>query len=496
MSCIEKSTHGMSNRLEHRRRVSDHKDDRSRPIYHPKITSISTAAIVYTATFFFGVACGYLTLDALGRVLSDNDAGASFPRLSVADVSGTSTSEAPKRKWVSLNLRNNEDESGQRRGRCLISCRGTDGVGHQMEAKLSCLGAAAFHPEDLAYVHVPMNHSDHGTDAVNIEMFFNVAGAVGSGALGDGAEAFDQGTMRTVPREPLPWVGQCDNPSWFDEGKVLEECAREKAANPGEKRAVFTADNCWDFFWCRLASHPVESSKAWYGRVFPAIREAYYVSPKPEGPFSGNADSGIGTTLTVAVHVRRGDSGERKVLAEFYISVVDELWRAAMRMGARPQIVVHTDGVVEEVTVELALDKIAALDGIDVVVYGRDSRVDLTTVVHHLVEADILVASMSSLSHAAGLLRDANSGRMPVIHPLTRERPGMVALGWTMINTVMRNAELEDDGKSRMVSYVLVRPETPGKGVSIDTDQWKRLDENFWDNLVRGALKGKNTNTT
>lgn len=96
--------------------------------------------------------------------------------------------------------------------KCLISRRGNDGIGHQMEAKLSCIGAAAMFPGSVAYVHRPLEsdrwtRSAEGggggrtnrTAANDLEGLFGIPGALA--ALG--GLAYDDWTMETVRREPL-----------------------------------------------------------------------------------------------------------------------------------------------------------------------------------------------------------------------------------------------------------------------------------------------------
>jgi hypothetical protein len=53
----------------------------------------------------------------------------------------------------------------------LISSRGTDSVGHQLEAKISCIATvtatAATLKDELEYVHIPMySDTEHGVQSI------------------------------------------------------------------------------------------------------------------------------------------------------------------------------------------------------------------------------------------------------------------------------------------------------------------------------------------
>ena len=52
------------------------------------------------------------------------------------------------------------------RNECLISSFGTDGIGHQMEAKLTCIATAAA-LDGVAYVHYPL-HAGHGVTKISM----------------------------------------------------------------------------------------------------------------------------------------------------------------------------------------------------------------------------------------------------------------------------------------------------------------------------------------
>jgi hypothetical protein len=74
--------------------------------------------------------------------------------------------------------------------RCLLSCSGRDGIGHQIEAKLSCIAVAI--QLGFEYINFPIVQTEHNTNANHLDTFFN---------LGYCFRKFDPTTMKTAQRK-------------------------------------------------------------------------------------------------------------------------------------------------------------------------------------------------------------------------------------------------------------------------------------------------------
>ena len=191
-------------------------------------------------------------------------------------------SHAPKEDAVELN-----DFS-----RCMISSQGVDGIGHQTEAKFSCIASAIF--LNMTYIHIPFNKSvGHGIKEKELLRLEDFLG------LSNFFPVFNSENMTIGPREPLPDVYKCQERNWF-ENSIHKDCTSDTT--------VYTGDNCWDHFWCHITDHIDE----WNHQVKPLLRRAYFSSPKPILPEFDVAD------INIAVHVRRGDSP-----VEFWIPLQD-----------------------------------------------------------------------------------------------------------------------------------------------------------------------------
>ena len=106
------------------------------------------------------------------------------------------------------------------RRQCLISARGSDGIGHQLEAKISCIAtAAALADLGVQYVHFPLANAEHGVKSHELAVIEDIFNLTRFGSL-------DPATLQVAKREPLPWVGHCDERSWFDDikNKTCSKC--------------------------------------------------------------------------------------------------------------------------------------------------------------------------------------------------------------------------------------------------------------------------------
>ena len=220
--------------------------------------------------------------------------------------------------------------------RCLISTQSFDGLGHQLHARLSCIAstASARLRGQVAYVRMPMSKVEHMPNSEAAPLLARLAG------IEVDQHAFDSLSMATVSRDVRTRV--------FGEPQCLVRGERNKsmlwriAEVNGEAecvpRVVYTADSCFDFFYCL----PADEMEAAWARVLPAIRTAYtrafpspaqlytnatfassrgtlarHWSPPPSPPPASLARSSSSAThskwqlprqYTIAVHIRRGDS--------------------------------------------------------------------------------------------------------------------------------------------------------------------------------------------
>jgi len=76
--------------------------------------------------------------------------------------------------------------------RCMISSQGGDGMGHQLESKLSCIAVARF--LGMEYIHNPLLGNAHGLNSTKMEDFLN---------LGMPYRHFNRSTKRKEPRQTI-----------------------------------------------------------------------------------------------------------------------------------------------------------------------------------------------------------------------------------------------------------------------------------------------------
>lgn len=297
---------------------------------------------------------------------------------------------------------------------CLISSRGSDGVGHQLEAKLSCIATAAA-LDDLQYVHSPMASAEHATNPFDFEDFlglqksFRDLEAVHDAVLVDGNPLIRE-------RMPLPRVGRCRDASWFNADRRIPQC---RNATPG---TVFLADNCWDFFYCSLKR----------GENVTEIQKALDVLSKG---YATRHHPGF-SRLTAVVHIRRADSQNRQSSDTFYTRLIQELVDAD---DQNLQVIVHTDE--QNPSRERLLPQLDKK--YEVTIRGRAAP--LQEVFNDMAHADILVASKSSLSNSAGML--GRQGR-PVLSPFDKTRQGLSNLkGWRVLRESGSGFEMFNDWK-------------------------------------------------
>jgi hypothetical protein len=338
---------------------------------------------------------------------STTDSPSSSPTL--ASNATLSSSSSPL-KQVEVNSKE-VTKSG-----CHISSYGKDGVGHQMEAKISCLVTAS--ALNWTYVHQPMREAEHGTDSVAMENLFGVSQAL---PFLPNAVLYDNSTMRLTDRKQR---GRCKKNTWFD--TFNQTSCDEDATNKDSKVAipVYSSDNCWDYFWCNLDSFPSQ----WWETMLPALRDSFL-----RGLSGHKSTDNHDGKLLVVMHMRMGDARKRKADKEWCKLVLRNLLDAASLNDEQVQVNVHSDATHKVVNDMLELDDIPMKDS--VTIYARDDKnASLEGVLYDMMTADILVSSDSSLSHVPAILRTREQGG--VIHPDVTNRSRMVSLGWNMLRKI------------------------------------------------------------
>lgn len=189
-------------------------------------------------------------------------------------------------------------------GSCLITASGTDGVGHRMEAAITCIAVAA--EQNMTYVHTPLVAIEHGEHAAVMERFFGfskhyptvgelgltintIIGATSSTIISPNTTGTDTAARAraalVVARKPLPRIGSCRESRWYGTG--AKACRRDRSST------VHTADNCFDQFWCETR----KSAELWE-TVRKDIRAAYDAgTDHPSTGFSLNE-------INIVVHIR------------------------------------------------------------------------------------------------------------------------------------------------------------------------------------------------
>ena len=270
---------------------------------------------------------------------------------------------------------------------CFISCGGRDGLGHQMEAKLSCLATAM--ALNMTYVHQPFKRIQHLNGVVDISQLEHLLG------MSDFIQLLQQsnknfklqyavGTLynstvhEIVQRQPLPRIGLCKHNSWFhtylDEKDLYHQkkkkhtkqiCTIHKVKgnnNDGKKLPVYGADNCWDFLYCHNKLVP---TKFW-DTVLPALRTIFITnyqqqqseeaSTQLDLPSSTASSSSTPTSnelesiIRVVVHVRLGDANKRKTTGSWAKKILDQLALQQMSLSEETIVADETTATAATIT--------------------------------------------------------------------------------------------------------------------------------------------------
>lgn len=275
----------------------------------------------------------------------------------------------------------------------MISSNGASDMGHQLEAKLTCIAVARF--LGMEYIHHPMWNIAHGHNLKKMEVFLN---------LGMLHRHFNRSTMRTKSRQTT-WVGRCNQKGWLRRVEMNET----KCLQDG--RSVYTSDNCWDRFYC----HGLQESGYWY-KLVPEVQAAYYAIRKPDlNWLEGFPADLVESTRKdgfwrVALHVHRRSSDGVEMSLPFFVHSMELLRKQFTRGsgGRRPLFRVQTDD--ESLQVLNSAKAPAGFDRPDVIIDAmKDANFELAF--HRMVAADALIMSRSALSMAAAFI-----GNQSIVH--------------------------------------------------------------------------------
>jgi len=336
---------------------------------------------------------------------------------------------------------NNWQSKIQESHECYISCSGADGVGHQMESKISCLATAT--ALNITYVHQPMHNADHGEAADAMDKLFGMTQAM---SQFPNAVLYDRTTHQILPRKYHEW---CTNSQRHD--NIVN---------------VLSSDNCWEYFWGEMET----IMPFWKNHVVPVLRKSFlseaYNSTALKVQKGRNA-------LHVTAHVRRGDAGERMADLMWYQHVILSIVEAARTMSriSRVVVTIHTDA--SSISLEKKITSVleAYNTFVKVFIFGKgDTGATIAQAMFDMVTADIFVASASSLSYTAALLRSK-----PVLHPEeTDMRAKMSHLGWYVV------------GSGRNMTTLNVCAEVPPADPRKSCEDWFDADMEWWDHLMPG----------
>lgn len=275
--------------------------------------------------------------------------------------------------------------------RCMISCRGDDGLGHQIEAKLTCVAVA--HMLGLEYIHMPFSaRTEHINYAEEMEKLFN---------LGYCYRKYDDTKMENTMRLPLPDIGHC-----YQRGGWLEKASQSKSAvcaPEDDPKIVYIADNCWDVFWCPHQDDKLY--KAWY-EVLPRLQRVFTSLSRNNTKFDP-------AVVNIAVHIRGGDAKNRIIGLSsrvtpltYYINIMKVLRSKFQALDRKIMFWVHTDEIEEAENIKNTL----AHEQFSMEFYTGSTS--LYFAMNQMLHSDILVVAKSSLSYSMAMI-----GNMTAIVP-------------------------------------------------------------------------------
>ena len=294
-------------------------------------------------------------------------------------------------------------------GVCQLSSASSDGFGHQLDAKLSCIAVA--HRVGMKYVHTPFRGSAHGEDLALLEVHVGLNRSFWPKPAGLRWNSRQRAAPSWWPA-PYGRRGACSGKPYLYSWLLLMDLARHNASAHRPAlcctSVVYTNDNCWDYFNC----HP-----HWPGLwndVKPRVQRAYFSTPKPDPEWLHGFElqqpnvrqrvQALGSTVRVVVHARFDDVGHNRLPPNWYANTITQALDS-VAAGRRQHAVVRiqTNGKPRDIEPILSL-----LDGATLarVVVDWAANTSLSLAFHRMVISDVLIMSRSSLSNAAALLSD------------------------------------------------------------------------------------------
>jgi hypothetical protein len=270
-------------------------------------------------------------------------------------------------------------------GKCLVSQIGYDGFGHQMNGKLSMIALVGRYPEVFTYVNHRFDGVDHSPkhgheldEFVGLEGIFAEVEDVQ--AKFGRVEWLSSNLLDLVPKM-LDGSFSCQNGT------------------------IYHTDNAWAFTWGNSGALQemnifVERSATMY-----KVRRAYRASAKPPLGF-------VPARPNVVMHSRLGDAAATRGLPDSYFDEAIAFYRNYFRSRGdinEPLFIIETDDR-NWPYIETAKGR----HGANNIMLGSDGSADFLTAFHRMVMADGFVASFSSFSIAAAVMRDQN---VPMIIP-------------------------------------------------------------------------------
>eukprot|EP01041_Mallomonas_annulata_P000478 gene478-891_t len=187
---------------------------------------------------------------------------------------------------------------------CLITQYSSDGFGHQVEGKLSCLLADYMHPT-LRYVHVPFDQMQHTPELIDAaESFMNI----GYGCQNEKDIQLHINKNITNSNYNHNYKSNSDivkgkeytrlavNTSW-----IVYMAQQTVTCSP---HILYAMDNCWELVYRRPYASDIDKYRTY-------LRERYFLGAKPDTGFDSNRKN-------VVVHIRRGDARARYMPLEYY----------------------------------------------------------------------------------------------------------------------------------------------------------------------------------
>mmetsp|Transcript_4686 Transcript_4686/g.4819 ORF Transcript_4686/g.4819 Transcript_4686/m.4819 type:complete len:306 (+) Transcript_4686:9-926(+) len=252
---------------------------------------------------------------------------------------------------------------------CLISQYSSDGYGHQLEGKMSCLMADYMHPR-LRYIHIPFDQMQHTPDLIEkAENFSNIG---------------DNSTHESILKQFNPNIHRKTvDPPW------LRTIAFEN--NSCLSNTIYVMDNCWEMLYKPPYSMMID-------QVRYRLRESYFKTSKPPTGFNASR-------INVVVHIRRGDARVRYLPVDYYKTAMDYLRH---HFSLPPIFWIVTDDPRWPGHRKLKQNPVTHKTYRDVVLPRLADSLALFRSFHRMVMADAIILSRSSLSSAAALLSNAS----------------------------------------------------------------------------------------